>query len=85
MIDSIFVEREVLDHPVAQEIFKRLKHVDIFEIERYQEMFNRRKQNFRIQKQNPALILAKKHDNFVLPAPSGFGIDAQKNYYFSYV
>ena len=50
MIDSIFVEREVLDHPVAQEICKRLKHADIFEIERYQEMFNRRKQNFRIQK-----------------------------------
>ena len=85
MIDSIFVEREVLDHPVAQKIFKRLKHADIFEIERYQEMFNRRKQNFRIQKQNPALILAKKHDNFVLPAPSGFGIDAQKNYYFSHM
>ena len=85
MIDSIFVEQEVLDHPVAQKIFKRLKYADIFEIERYQEMFNRRKQNFRIQKQNPALILAKKHDNFVLPAPSGFGIDAQKNYYFSHM
>ena len=85
MIDSIFVEREVLDHPVAEKIFKRLKYADIFEIERYQEMFNRRKQNFRIQKQNPALILAKKHDNFVLPAPSGFGIDAQKNYYFSHM
>ena len=36
MIDSIFVEREVLDHPVAQKIFKRLKYADIFEIERYQ-------------------------------------------------
>ena len=34
--------------------------------------------NFRIQKQNPALILARKHDNFVLPAPQGFGLDAQK-------
>ena len=48
-------------------------------------MFNRRQQNFRIQKQNPALILARKHDNFVLPAPQGFGLDAQKNYYFSHM
>tara|TARA_E500000331_G_scaffold97822_1_gene94621 strand:+ start:2053 stop:3045 length:993 start_codon:yes stop_codon:yes gene_type:complete len=85
MIDSIFIERDVLDHPVSQKVINRLKNADVFEIERYQEMFNRRQQNFRIQKQNPALILAKKYDNFVLPAPSGFGIDAQKNYYFSHM
>ena len=85
MIDSIFVEREVLDHPIAQKVIRRLKHADVFEIDRYQEMFNRRQQNFRIQKQNPALILARKHDNFVLPAPQGFGLDAQKNYYFSHM
>ena len=35
MIDSIFVEREVLDHPIAQKVIKRLKHADVFEIERY--------------------------------------------------
>ena len=85
MIDSIFAEREVLDHPIAQKVIRRLKHADVFEIDRYQEMFNRRQQNFRIQKQNPALILARKHDNFVLPAPQGFGLDAQKNYYFSHM
>ena len=85
MIDSIFIEQDVLDHPVSQKVINRLKNADVFEIERYQEMFNRRHQNFRIQKQKPALILAKKYDNFVLPAPSGFGIDAQKNYYFSHM
>ena len=85
MIDSIFIESEVKDHPNTQNVIKRLRKASIFEIDRYQEMFNKRQQNFRIQKQNPALILAKKHDNFVLPAPSGFGIDAQKNYYFSHM
>jgi spore photoproduct lyase len=60
MIDSIFIERDVLDHPVSQQVVNRLKNADVFEIERYQEMFNRRQQNFRIQKQKPALILAKK-------------------------
>ena len=54
-------------------------------INRYQELFNKRQQNFRLQKEKPALILAKKHDNFVLPAPSGFGMDSQKNFYFSHM
>ena len=85
MIDSIFIETEVKDHPNTKNILKRFRKARIFEIDRYQEIFNKRKQNFRIQKQSPALILAKKHDNFVLPAPSGFGVDAQKNFYFSHM
>ena len=60
MIDSIFIETEVKDHPNTQNILKRLRKSSIYEIDRYQEMFNKRQQNFRIQKQNPALILAKK-------------------------
>ena len=46
MIDSIFAEREVLDHPIAQKVIKRLKHADVFEIERYQEMFNKGNRTF---------------------------------------
>ena len=56
MIDSIFIERDVLDHPVSQQVINRLKNADVFEIERYQEMFNRRQQNFRIQKQKNLII-----------------------------
>ena len=85
MIDSVFIEASVRDHPVTEKVLKRLKNARTFEIDRHQEIFNRRQQNFRIQKQNPALILAKKHENFVLDVPSGFGISAQKNYYFSHM
>ena len=85
MIDSVFVEASVKDHPVTKKVLQRLKNAKTFEIDRHQEMFNRRQQNFRIQKQNPALILAKKYENFVLDAPSGFGISAQNNYYFSHM
>ena len=85
MIDSVFIEAIVKDHPVTKKVLQRLRNARTFEIDRHQEMFNRRQQNFRIQKQNPALILAKKYENFVLDAPSGFGISAQKNYYFSHM
>ncbi|CAG7857195.1 hypothetical protein MCAMS1_01934 [biofilm metagenome] len=38
-----------------------------------------------MQKQKPALILAEKHKNFVLPTPKFYGIGAEKNYYFSHM
>ena len=48
-------------------------------------MFNPKAQNFRLQKQRPALILAEKYHRFVLEAPAGYGIGGQKNYYFSHM
>ncbi|MGZ5013657.1 MAG: spore photoproduct lyase family protein, partial [Methylobacter sp.] len=52
---------------------------------RYGEVFNPKAQNFRLQKQQPALILAEKYKNFALPAPGGYGIGATRNYYFSHM
>ena len=85
MIETVFVEREIMSHTIAKRVLSCLPKADLFEINRYQELFNKRQQNFRLQKEKPALILAKKHDNFVLPAPSGFGLDSQKNFYFSHM
>ena len=85
MIETIYIEEEVIDHSVTESILKTLPRAQIIEINRYQELFNKRHQNFRLQKMNPELILAKKHDHFVLPVPAGFGLDAQKNFYFSHM
>lgn len=85
MIETIYIEEEVIDHSTTKRILKNLPRAQIIEISRYQELFNKRYQNFRLQKMNPGLILAKKHDNFVLPVPPGFGMDAQKNFYFSHM
>ena len=85
LIDTIFIERGVVNHSRTQSIKSKFKNPTIIEVDRYQEIFNKRSQNFRIQKQNPALILAEKHDNFVLPAPSGFGLASTRNFYFSHM
>ena len=85
MIETVYVEEKVLDHPITKNVIKSVPKADIIEITRYQEIFNKRYQNFRLQKKNPSLILAKKYDHFVLPAPSGFGMNAQKNFYFSHM
>ena len=82
----IYIESRVLNHPRTQALLERFgKHKMIIECDHYREIFNRKSQNFRIQKQHPALILAEKPSSRVLPTPPGFGIGGQKNYYFSHL
>ena len=64
MIDTIYIEREVLDHPRVKSILERFTNAHIIECDRYGEVFNLKGQNFRLQKQKPALILAKKYGSF---------------------
>ena len=85
MIETIYVEEAIKNHPRTKFILKKFKNSRIISIDKYGEIFNKRNQNFRIQKANPCLILAKKKDNFVLPAPKGFGIGSSKNFYFSHM
>ena len=63
----------------------RYSRLPLIPIERYGEIFNRKAQNFRVQKQAPALIIAKKQNNLVLPAPEQYGIGGKHNYYFSHM
>lgn len=85
MVDSVYFESAIRHHPRCQAILKRLPKAAHIEIERYNEVFNPKAQNFRLQKQNPALILAQKHSGFVLPAPIGYNVSGQHNYYFSHM
>tara|TARA_B100000315_G_C14595281_1_gene598645 strand:+ start:7543 stop:8538 length:996 start_codon:yes stop_codon:yes gene_type:complete len=85
MIDVIYIESAVMNHHRVQKIISRFQNATVIECDRYGEVFNPRAQNFRLQKQNPALILAEKFDNFVLPTPEGYGIGGTKNYYFSHM
>ncbi len=89
MFSAIYVESELRDHPrvkaICDKFGKGSAAIPIIECERYTELFNRKAQNFRLQKQSPALILARKHANYVLPAPSAYNIGGKYNYYFSHM
>jgi spore photoproduct lyase len=85
MIRTIYVESAVRAHPRTSEILRRFPQVPVVECDRYGEVFNRRGQNFRLQKQSPALILAAKHERFVHATPPGYGIGGGNNYYFSHM
>ncbi|MFA5983743.1 MAG: spore photoproduct lyase family protein [Methylococcaceae bacterium] len=85
MIETLYIEDNIHQHPRVQSIINRFPKARIITCSRYSEVFNAKAQNFRLQKQKPALILAEKYKNFVLETPAGYGIGASRNYYFSHM
>ena len=84
-MDTIYVESAVRFHPRTESILARFPRAAVFECARFSEVFNVRAQNFRLQKRNPALILAEKHGKTVLPTPPDYSIGASRNFYFSHM
>ena len=85
MIDTVYVEREVAEHPRTAQVLARVKPRQVIACERYGEIFNRHNQNFRLQKARPALILAAKHGRRLLPVPTAYGLSPTPAYYFSHM
>lgn len=85
MINTVYIEDEVRQHPRTQAVLEKLPQARQININRYGEVFNKHSQNFRLQKKKPALILARKHSNRILPVPDGFGIGDAKNFYFAHM
>ncbi len=85
MIETIYIEENILQHPRVLAITARFPKARKITCGRYGEVFNPKAQNFRLQKQQPALILAEKYQGFMLKAPPHYGIGAQQNYYFSHM
>ena len=85
MIDTLYIEENIRQHQRTLEICERFPKVRQIICERYGEVFNPKAQNFRLQKQKPALILAEKYNNFALPTPIAYNIGATENYYFSHM
>ena len=85
MIDTLYIEQAIATHPRVREIGLRFPSANQVMCDRYGAVFNRKNQNFRLQKKNPSLILAHKFDNHVLETPEGYGIGGRNNYYFSHM
>jgi spore photoproduct lyase len=85
MVSCVYIEAEVRHHPRSAELLARLRKVPLVEVDHYGEVFNPRAQNFRLQKKNPAIIVARKNKGHVLAAPEGYGLGGDHNYYFSHM
>ncbi len=85
MFSTLYIEEAIRSHPRTRKILRRFKGRTVVECRHYGELLNLKSQNFRLQKKQPALILAEKRGKKILPAPSGYDIGARYNYYFSHV
>jgi spore photoproduct lyase len=85
MVSCVYVESSIKNHKRTLRILARFKNTPIVEIEHHGEVFNPSAQNFRLQKANPALILAHKNNRHALPTPEGYGLGGKHNYYFSHM
>ncbi|MAI85302.1 MAG: DNA photolyase [Rickettsiales bacterium] len=85
MVDTVYIESNIKNEKKTLEIISKLGNVNIVNCEKYTEVFNKKSQNFRLQKLNPSLIIAKKNKNFVLKTPPKFSIGSKNNYYFSHM
>ncbi|TGN06920.1 spore photoproduct lyase family protein [Leptospira ilyithenensis] len=63
----IYIEEEIENHFRTLQILERFKSSEIIKIKHYKDVFNKRGQDFRIQKLSPKLILARKKDQFLYP------------------
>ena len=85
MIDTIYVESAVRQHHRVESLLRRYPKARVIECTKYQEIFNRRKQNFRVQKAHAALILAEKSSPLLYSVPGEQHLGAAHNYYFSHL
>ncbi len=81
----IYIEKKIKSYDRVKNIVNRHPNSDVIYIDKYTEVFNKKNQNFRLQKKNPSLLIAKKHDNFLNKIPEKYGIGNKLNYYFSYM
>lgn len=79
---TIYVEKELREDPRALKIINKFKHACVIECNNYREIFNPRRNNFRLQKNHPALIIARKEKNLLHSSPYSLG--GQHNFYFSH-
>ena len=85
MTKIIYIEREIKNHFRTKLICSKVRNPEIIVIDRFSEIFNKRNQSFKLQKNDPALILAKKYKNLIHKTPENYGIGNKHNYYFSYM
>ncbi|MFQ5543382.1 MAG: radical SAM protein [Nitrospiria bacterium] len=82
---ALYIENQCRDLARVRRIIDKCPDIPLISCTRYGEVFNPKAQNFRLQKKHSGLILAKKHQHFILPAPPGYGFGNKNSYYFSHM
>lgn len=85
MIDTIYIEEGADKLRKSREILSRFPKATVIPCKHYKEVFNPSNQSFRLQKKNPALILAQQRGKLTHPIPQSYGVGGKHNFYFSHL
>ena len=85
MFNTIYYEKDLEESLSLSALKNRFNKSTFIPCEHYGQIFNRKNQNFRLQKQDPSLILSKKQGTFLHSCPEGYDIGRPHNYYFSHL
>ena len=69
MFQYIYVEDAIREHPQTQETLLKYPRATVVPCQRYGEIFNRKGQNFRLQKNQPLSFLLKNMEKLFFPLP----------------
>lgn len=79
----IYIENEIKDDPLTKNILEKFKNSRKIYIENYKDVFNRPRQNYKVQNFSQKLILAKKHGDFIYKGSEFCEDFGQKNFYYT--
>lgn len=80
---QVFVEKRVANLPKTKEVLSRLGGIAVGFLDSYKEIFNRKNQNFDLQKRYPRVILALKEPPFIYPFSDFIQEYGKKGYYIT--
>ncbi len=66
MIDIVYVEKDALDIPFTKQVLPKLPRARVIVIDRWEDVFYRKKQNYALQMKNRKLIIGVNRENFVM-------------------
>ena len=61
----IYVEQDAREYPLTKEVLRRFPDARIIHIKHYKDVFNRKKQDYRVQSSSRSLILARNQGNLI--------------------
>lgn len=83
MFNIIYVEEKAFSYPITQQLLQKYSGYTVVFIKHYKDVFNRPKQHYTIQKQNPSLILAVKDGQFLYEGPEICQNFDHPNFYYT--
>jgi len=79
---KVYVEEDILNDEYTKEILKNLEFPDIIKIKHYKDVFNRKNQSHKFQKENFKIILAKSKDKKIYKGAEVCNDFGYNNFYY---